>query len=110
MTETLNKLFETVNSRKNSNAEKSYVASLFAGGEEKIGRKICEEATEVLIASISETRDDVINETADLLFHLTVMLSHKNISPNEVMEVLEKRMGISGLDEKAARTAKEKGK
>lgn len=110
MSNTLQKLFQTIDERKSANSEKSYVASLLQGGTEKIGRKVTEEATEVLIAALIEGREELINESADLLFHLIVLLSEKNISPDEVMQVLEDRMGISGLDEKAARIAKEKGK
>lgn len=106
----LQKLLDTVEERKASDPSKSYVASLFAGGSEKIGRKVTEEATEVLVAALVEGEKELINESADLLFHLMVLLSHKNIDISEVLKVLEERMGISGLDEKAARIAKEKGK
>ncbi len=108
--DTLNKLYKTLQDRKKADPKKSYVAKLFKEGPEKIGRKITEEASEVLIAGIKESKKRIISESADLIFHLTVLLAKKNIKPDEVMEEIENRMGISGLDEKAARTAKRKGK
>jgi phosphoribosyl-ATP pyrophosphohydrolase len=108
--DTLNKLYKTLQDRKKADPKKSYVAKLYKEGAEKIGRKITEEASEVLIAGIKETNKRIVSESADLVFHLMVLLAKKNIKPDEVMKELEKRMGISGLDEKAARTAKKKGK
>lgn len=96
--------------RKGGDVKKSYVAKLFKEGEAKIGRKVTEEASEVLIAALKETNKRVVSESADLLFHLMVLLAKKKIDPTEVFAELEKRMGISGLDEKASRTAKKKGK
>lgn len=110
MSDTLNKLYKTIEERKTASVDKSYVASLLQGGTEKIGRKVAEEATEVLIASLVESKEELISESADLVFHLLVLLSIRDIHPNEVLKVLEERMGISGLDEKAARDAKKKGK
>jgi phosphoribosyl-ATP pyrophosphohydrolase len=108
--DTLNKLYKVIQDRKKADPKKSYVAKLLKDGEEKIGRKITEEASEVLIAGIKESKKRVVSESADLVFHLMVLLAKKNIKPDEVLAELEKRMGISGLDEKAARTAKRKGK
>ncbi|HCR85929.1 MAG TPA: phosphoribosyl-ATP diphosphatase [Alphaproteobacteria bacterium] len=96
--------------RKSAPVATSYVASLFAGGSEKIGRKVCEEATETLIAALKETKKRQVSEAADLIFHLLVLLSYNKIKFSEVAQELEKRLGISGLDEKAARTAKKKRK
>ncbi len=102
----LNKLYKVIQDRKKANPEKSYVAKLIKEGPEKIGRKITEEASEVLIAGIQESNKRIVSESADLIFHLMVLLAKKNIKPDEVLAELEKRMGISGLDEKAARKAK----
>lgn len=110
MNNVLEKLYNTIEERKSSNLEDSYVASLINNSPDKIGRKVSEEATEVLVASLIESQEDVINESADLIFHLMVLLAKHNIKYTQVLEVLEERMGISGLDEKAARIAKEKGK
>jgi phosphoribosyl-ATP pyrophosphohydrolase len=107
---TLNKLYKTIQTRKKSSPEKSYVAKLLLEGEEKIGRKVTEEAVEVLLAGVLESKKRLISESADLIFHLTVLLAKKNIKPEEIMLELERRMGISGLDEKASRIAKKKGK
>ena len=110
MSDTLNKLYKTIESRKSADSNSSYVAKLFEDGIPKIGRKVCEEATETLIAAMEEGNDRVTSESADLLFHLIVLLSARNVEIDEVLQELEKRMGISGLDEKALRTSKEKGK
>lgn len=103
-------LEKNIATRKKANPEKSYVAKLFKGGEEKIGRKISEEAVEVLIAALREPKKNIVSESADLIFHLMVMLSLKKIKLEEVFAELENRLGISGLDEKASRIAKKKGK
>ncbi len=108
--DTLDKLYDLLRERKKADPKKSYVAGLFKAGEEKIGRKVVEEASEVLIAGIKESNKRIVSESADLIFHLTVLLAKKGIKPEKVMQELEARMGISGLDEKAARTAKKKGK
>ena len=110
MKDTLEKLQGVIQSRQKADPEKSYVAKLFNEGEEKICRKVTEEATEVLIASLKEGDEELTSESADLLFHLMVLLTYKNISPSKVFDELEKRMGISGLDEKALRIAQNKGK
>lgn len=87
--------------------EKSYTTSLFAAGVSKIGEKIVEEAAEVIEAA-SETGDagrkHLVHESADLIFHLFVLLGHREIPLSEVEAELARRFGISGLDEKAART------
>jgi phosphoribosyl-ATP pyrophosphohydrolase len=107
---TLDKLYKTILDRKKADPDRSYVAKLLKGGDEKIGRKITEEASEVLIAGIKETKKRVISESADLVFHLMVLWAKKGIKPEAIFDELEKRMGISGLDEKAARKAKKTGK
>jgi phosphoribosyl-ATP pyrophosphohydrolase len=110
MSDTLKKLQELIESRRNESSDNSYVASLLEKGTKKIAEKVGEEATEVVIASLVETKEDLINESADLIFHLSVLWADKGIAPDDVMTVLENRMGISGLDEKAKRTAEAKGK
>lgn len=85
---------------------KSYTTSLFLGGVEKIGSKIVEEAAEVVEAAGepgAEGRSHFIHESADLLYHLFVMLGHKGVALAEVEAELAHRFGISGIDEKAAR-------
>lgn len=96
--------------RQSESTENSYVAQLFAGGNNKITRKVTEEATEVLLAAITEGKENLVSESADLIFHLLVLLSFNKVEFTEVLAELEGRLGVSGLDEKAARTAKEKSK
>jgi phosphoribosyl-ATP pyrophosphohydrolase len=92
------------------NAEDSYVASLHKKGLNKILEKVGEEATETLLAAkdaasgSATSKQAVISETADLWFHCMVMLSHLDLHPDQVLEELEKRFNISGLEEKASRT------
>jgi phosphoribosyl-ATP pyrophosphohydrolase len=107
----LDSLYQILQERKNETADKSYVASLYAKGAEQIAAKIAEEADELNIEGIAlqaapdnpELRQNLTAETADLLFHMLVMLSHHNIDPEDVFDVLRGRMGISGHDEKASR-------
>jgi phosphoribosyl-ATP pyrophosphohydrolase len=107
---TLNKLNQVIKERKNLSADSSYVAQLFSKGTKKIAEKVGEESIETIIAALQESKEQFIYESADLLFHLSVLWVDRNVAPEEVMAELERRMGISGLDEKAARQAKEKGK
>lgn len=106
MTHTLDKLYKVIEEREGNPPSKSYVAKLLKKGSPKICKKLGEEATEVVIAALDEGRGEVIAESADLLFHLSVLWKSEGITPDEVMAELESRMGMSGLDEKAARKAK----
>ena len=103
MTSTLKQLAEVLEARKGESPDASYVASLYAGGSEKIGKKLGEEAIETIIASQNDDRSQVVYETADLWFHSLVMLTHHGISPDEVLAELERRSGISGHTEKLNR-------
>ena len=109
MNKILDELAQILEQRKSSSSDKSYVASLHAKGINKILEKVGEEATETIIAAkeydanVDTTKKAVIHETADLWFHTMVMLSHLDLEPNKVLEELEKRFNISGLDEKASR-------
>lgn len=105
------KLYEILQARKESDPEGSYVASLYNRGAAKISEKIREEAEETIVEGLrlEKSRDDesirqaLRNESADLLFHLWVLLAHHDIEPYEVFEVLEGRFGTSGHVEKASR-------
>jgi phosphoribosyl-ATP pyrophosphohydrolase len=99
----LQQLEKVLEERKQADAASSYVASLHAKGLEKILKKVGEEATETVIAAVGGDREQVIYETADLWFHTMVMLSHLDISHAEVLAELERRFGLSGLEEKAQR-------
>ena len=103
MSTILQQLEKVLEERKQADADSSYVASLHAKGLEKILKKVGEEATETVIAAVSGDRDQVVYETADLWFHTMVMLSHLDISHDEVLAELERRFGLSGLEEKAQR-------
>src|SRR5690606_4304889 len=106
LTDTLERLAETLEARRSGDPETSYVARLFAGGEDAILKKIGEEATETILAAKSGRQLDIVRETADLWFHCLVLLSHHGLGPVDVLAELRRREGISGIDEKAARKAK----
>lgn len=107
MADTLNKLAKVLQERKYASPESSYVASLYHKGLNKILEKVGEESTETIIAAkdaaLSGEIDDVIYETADLWFHSLVMLTALDINPQAILDELERRFGLSGHAEKAAR-------
>jgi phosphoribosyl-ATP pyrophosphohydrolase len=99
----LYRLTEVIEGRKNADPETSYVAKLLYEGQDKILKKIAEESAEVLLASKEQDKSHVIREVADLWFHCLVLLAHHNVGPDDVLNELGRREGVSGLDEKAAR-------
>ena len=99
----LDRLAEVIESRRTADPETSYVARLLARGEDAILKKIGEEATETVMAAKDRRPDRIVAETADLWFHTLVMLAHYGLGPREVIAELQRREGISGIDEKAAR-------
>tara|TARA_B100000700_G_scaffold183813_1_gene202699 strand:- start:57 stop:392 length:336 start_codon:yes stop_codon:yes gene_type:complete len=109
MSNIIDELTEILEQRKTASTKESYVANLYAQGINKILEKVGEEALETIIAAkdhdqtIDQSKEAVIHETADLWFHTMVMLSHLGLEPRKVLEELEKRFNISGLEEKAAR-------
>lgn len=103
MSDTLTRLAEIIDSRRDASPEDSYVASLLAGGIDRILKKIGEEASETIIAGKGGDRDQIVYETADLWFHSLILLKYRNIELDEVLQELESRFGTSGLAEKAAR-------
>lgn len=103
MAGTLEKLEATIRSRRAADPSTSYVAKLFAKGRPKIAQKLGEEAVETVIAALAGDRKAVVGEVADLLFHLSVLLADLDIPLSEVLGELERREGLSGLAEKAAR-------
>lgn len=104
MNDILQQLAEVLEQRKSAAPDSSYVAKLYAKGLDSILKKIGEEATETVMAAKDGDRDKIIYETADLWFHSLVMLSHLDIGPDEVLNELARRFGVSGLDEKASRS------
>jgi phosphoribosyl-ATP pyrophosphohydrolase len=105
MVDTLNRLAATIAARKGADAGASYTASLFAKGLPKIAQKLGEEAVETVIAALERDPKAVTGEAADLLFHLLVLLDASGVPLSDVLDELDRREGVSGLDEKAARTA-----
>ena len=103
MNDTLDKLAAILDARKDADPDDSYVAILYAKGIDKILKKVGEEATEVVIAAKQGDKDQIIYETADLWFHTLVMLAHADLGPQDVLKELDRRFGISGHEEKAAR-------
>jgi len=99
----LSQLFETIENRKSSEPEKSYVASLMHKGTEKINKKILEEANEVCEAALENDKSHLIYEICDLMFHTFVLAGYKNITLHEITSELERRFDMSGLEEKANR-------
>ncbi len=103
MTDTLQRLSQVLESRKAEAPADSYVASLYDKGLDKILEKVGEEAVETIIAAKNGQRDQIVAETADLWFHSLVMLAHLDLSAADVLGELERRFGLSGLQEKANR-------
>jgi phosphoribosyl-ATP pyrophosphohydrolase len=103
MSDILSKLASVLTERKQADPASSYVAGLYARGLDAILKKVGEEATETVIAAKGGDPDQIVHETADLWFHTLVMLIDRGIEPQRVLEELDRRFGLSGLDEKAAR-------
>ena len=99
----LNSLEKILEERKSASKDQSYVSSLYSKGASAILEKISEESEEVIKAVNEEGRKEVINEVADLWFHLLVLLRHEDIQIEEIESELARRFGISGHDEKASR-------
>ena len=99
----LERLYEVIESRRGADPKTSYSAKLLSDGTPTIARKVSEEATEVLMAAMSEGKARVVAESADLLYHLLVLWAAEGIKPNEVWAELAKREGTSGIDEKRRR-------
>lgn len=102
--DTLSRLEAVIAQRRSAAPGSSYVANLHAKGLTKIAQKLGEEATEAVIAALAGSREELKGEAADLLFHLLVLLGAKDIALADVLAELDRREGVSGLDEKAART------
>jgi phosphoribosyl-ATP pyrophosphohydrolase len=116
--DSLAQLASVLHSRKNADPESSYVARLLHKGPDAFLKKIGEEATELVMACKdadyggaspelkAQAHSKIVNETADLWFHSMVALAHYGLSPQDVIAELDRRVGTSGLDEKAARKAR----
>ncbi len=106
MNDILQRLTETIEARRQASPDSSYVAKLFAKGEDAILKKVGEEATEVILASKSTHREEIVYETADLWFHCMVMLAHHGLTAQDVLKELARREGLSGIAEKNGRKEK----
>lgn len=105
MSDVLERVAEVLEARKSADPESSYVAKLYAKGLDAILKKIGEEATETVMAAKDGLPDKILYEVADLWFHSLVLLAHQGLRPEQVLAELERRFGLSGLEEKARRPA-----
>jgi len=103
--DTLERLAAVIESRKGGDPDKSYVARLFAKGQDAILKKIGEEATETVMACKDGDRPQIVGEVADLWFHTMLALSVHGLAPADVLAELRRREGMSGLEEFASRKA-----
>ena len=103
MNDTLERLSNILEERKQADPDTSYVAKLYAKGLDAILKKIGEEATETVMAAKDGAPDKIVYEIADLWFHTLVLLSQQGLRADAVLNELHRRLGLSGLEEKARR-------
>ena len=103
MKDILHSLEKVIDQRRLADPETSYAARLFARGLPTIARKLGEEAVEAVVAALAQDDAALVGESADLLFHLLVLLAERGIALDTVLGELERREGVSGIAEKAAR-------
>jgi phosphoribosyl-ATP pyrophosphohydrolase len=103
MKDVLDRIADSINQRKGGDPEKSYVARLFSKGDDAMLKKIGEEATEVVLAAKSGERLQLVREVTDLWFHCMIVLARHGVGPKDVLAEMQRREGISGIDEKAGR-------
>jgi len=103
LSQVLNKIAAVLESRKAADPDSSYVAGLYAKGLDAILQKIGEEAMETVLAAKTGDRGEIVHETADLWFHSLILLAQTGLKPDDILSELERRFGVSGLDEKASR-------
>lgn len=101
--EVLERLVTTIRSRKGADPASSYVAKLLGKGRLKMAQKVGEEAVEVAIAAVAQDKAALVDESADLLFHLMVLWADAGLDPADVMATLARREGRSGIEEKKSR-------
>lgn len=103
MRATLHSLEQTILQRRSADPSASYVARLTARGRAKIAQKVGEEAVEAVIAAMADDREGLVGESADLIFHLMLLLADTGVPFDAVLDELERREGVSGIAEKASR-------
>lgn len=101
----LEQVYRVVLQRRDNPSQKSYVASLFSKGLDKILSKIGEEATETAVAGKGGSPEEVVYEIADLVFHVLILLGYYDLPPERIYAELRRRFGLSGIEEKASRKA-----
>jgi len=107
MSDILTHLETIIEQRRGGDTEASYIAKRLKQGTEKIAQKVGEEAVETVIAAMKKNKQEIISESADLLFHWLMLINDGGVKVSEVMDELKRREGTSGLDEKARRKMKE---
>jgi phosphoribosyl-ATP pyrophosphohydrolase len=103
MNDLLERLSDVLEARKKADPDSSYVAGLYAKGLDAILKKIGEEATETVMAAKDGEPEKIVHEVADLWFHTMVLLAQQGLGPTDVLTELDRRFGLSGLEEKAGR-------
>jgi len=106
MSDILNRLSDLLEQRKSADPTSSYVAKLYAKGMDSILKKVGEEATETVLAAKGGNKEEIVYETADLWFHTLVMLAKAGLKPQDVLDELARREGLSGIEEKNSRAKK----
>ena len=99
----LDRLYQVADSRRNADPSSSYTAKLLGRGKRRIARKVGEEAVEVVVAALAQPPEDVIAESVDLLYHLTVLWVSLGLKPADIWAEMARREGLSGLTVKALR-------
>lgn len=99
----LRRLTATIEARRDADPSASYVAKLFAKGHDAILKKVAEESAETILAAKDGDKLHLVRETADLWFHCLVMLAYHGLSPDDVFAELQRREGVSGINEKQSR-------
>ena len=103
--EVLRRVSDTLVARKQADPDSSYVSSLYAKGTDAICKKVAEEAAETIMASKDNDRLQIVREVTDLWFHSLILVAHHGLSVEDVLAEFRRREGVSGIDEKKARTA-----
>ena len=102
-THPIDRLFQTIKSRKDADPASSYTAKLFGQGKLKIAKKLGEEGVETALAAVGQDKESLIAESADLLYHLLVLWAACGVTPEEAYKALDARTHRSGIDEKKSR-------
>jgi phosphoribosyl-ATP pyrophosphohydrolase len=101
----VDRLFTTIDARKNADPKQSYTAKLLSQGKIKCAKKLAEEAVEVALSAVAQDKTALINESADLIYHLLVVWAACGLTPDDVYGALVAREGRSGIEEKASRAS-----